>query len=586
MKNEVRKPELAQIRAEYQRATAYKQRIGLYETVRQNENFFLGRQWEGVNAPDLEKPVNNIIRRIVTYAIAQIVSDDVSASLLEYRHADKQLDAQTLEALEQEIGHVIERLSFTAMGRQWLRDAAVDGDACAYFYWDAKKGNSGEIACETVDNTQVIFGNPATGEVQKQPYMILPMRCMVQDVKRQARENGLPDDDIRAESGDGEQPNEQQLPGDDQTTVLVRLWRQEQTGTIWCCKVTNDAWVRLPWDTGLKLYPLAYFSWDKVKNSCHGQAFVTSAIPNQIAINKLQAMLIKGVKDMAFPKIVYDATKIERWNNRVGEAIATIGDPNVAVARVLQGAAISPQVQQLVTALMDLTKDTMGASDAALGNVRPDNTSAIIAVQKAAAAPLELQRRAYFQFVEECVRIMVDMMHAYYGVRTLRVLDEQNGQWQETTVDFSLMDQLYQRLTVHVGPSAYWSELTQLQTADNLLEHGLMDGETYVRSIPDLYIRNKQGVLAYNRQKRQQEQQMAGAATAAGMASAGPEIGAAAGADLPQDAVQAILGGANIGGMTTQMEPVQQVRMEETSAVQQMLEKMKKQEQAPPSGRR
>ena len=83
MKNEVRKPELAQIRAEYQRATAYKQRIGLYETVRQNENFFLGRQWEGVNAPDLEKPVNNIIRRIVTYAIAQIVSDDVSASLLE-----------------------------------------------------------------------------------------------------------------------------------------------------------------------------------------------------------------------------------------------------------------------------------------------------------------------------------------------------------------------------------------------------------------------------------------------------------------------------------------------------------------------
>lgn len=368
-----RMPKIEQIRSEYEKGTAYKQRIGLYETVRQNENFFLGRQWEGVNAPDLEKPVNNIIRRIVSYAIAQIVSDDVTVSMKEYAHEREPLDETTMEAIEKEIAHVIEQMGFTAMGRQWLRDAAVDGDACAYFFWDDRKEC---IACESVDNTQVIFGNSASGEVEKQPYVILPLRMWVEDVRRQATENLLSGQDIYADSDDGQQPNREQLPDEGQVTVFVRLWRDEGTDTIWCCKSTREAWVKKPWDTGLKRYPLAYFSWDKVKNSCHGQAIVTSAVPNQIAINKLQAMLIKGVKDMAFPKIVYDATKIDRWSNRVGEAIATIGDPNVAVARVLQGAAISPQIQQLIDSLMALTKDTMGASDAALGNVRPENTSA------------------------------------------------------------------------------------------------------------------------------------------------------------------------------------------------------------------
>ena len=45
---------------EYSDGVDYNESIGLYETVRKNENFFIGNQWEGVNAPDLEKPVLNV----------------------------------------------------------------------------------------------------------------------------------------------------------------------------------------------------------------------------------------------------------------------------------------------------------------------------------------------------------------------------------------------------------------------------------------------------------------------------------------------------------------------------------------------
>lgn len=523
MPDKKKTPDIEKIKREYEAGITYKQRIGLFETVKQNENFFLGRQWEGVNAPDLEKPVNNIIRRIVTYAISQIVSDDVAAEVKNYPNAQNPINDAALEFINREIEHVLERTQFTTLSRDWIRDAAVDGDACAYFYWnpDVTTGTDfkGAIECESVDNTRVIFGNPAVADVQKQPFLIIPKRMLVEDAKREAENSpGGQPNDITADD-ETEQPNTDKLENDNQVTVFVRLWKNHDTGTIWCSKSTEKAWVRKAWDTGLELYPVAYFSWDKVKNSYHGQSIVTSVIPNQIAINKLEAMLIKAVKDMAFPKIVYDATKIERWNNRVGEAIATIGDPNVAVARVMQGAAISPQVQQLIDSLMALTKDTMGASDAALGNVRPENTSAIIAIQKAAAAPLELQRKAYYQFVEDCARVLVDMMRCYYGTRYLMGgVDEMTGMPVLAGIDFEqILKDAWRMVTVDVGASAYWSELTQVQTADNLLANGLVDGVTYIKAIPDNYLKNKKEVLAYNeRMAAQREAQMQAQAQMAG----------------------------------------------------------------------
>ena len=38
---------------EYQRGMEYKVGLNLYDIVKQNENFFNGKQWEGVKAPDL-----------------------------------------------------------------------------------------------------------------------------------------------------------------------------------------------------------------------------------------------------------------------------------------------------------------------------------------------------------------------------------------------------------------------------------------------------------------------------------------------------------------------------------------------------
>ena len=46
---------------EYQKGMQFNQNMQLYDTVKKNENFYLGKQWEGLNAPDLEQPVLNIL---------------------------------------------------------------------------------------------------------------------------------------------------------------------------------------------------------------------------------------------------------------------------------------------------------------------------------------------------------------------------------------------------------------------------------------------------------------------------------------------------------------------------------------------
>ena len=41
---------------EFQRAQNFNNAIELYETVEQNEDFYIGNQWRGVNAPNLDHP--------------------------------------------------------------------------------------------------------------------------------------------------------------------------------------------------------------------------------------------------------------------------------------------------------------------------------------------------------------------------------------------------------------------------------------------------------------------------------------------------------------------------------------------------
>jgi hypothetical protein len=482
-----------QIWNEYERLKEKNSAQGFYETVRKNENFYIGRQWEGVNAPrGLEKPVFNILKRVVSYFISMVASDDVSVQLSLFGGERNGPAGRVLEAASAEVERVIEQAKVKAKNRDAIRNAAVDGDACFYLRFDPEGGDGGEIDVEVLDNTNVLFGNPQVWEVQKQPAILIVSQRMTEDVCAEASLRGISHEGIERIRACGKESGS--------VVVLTRLFRKD--GTIHMAKAVGKELLLQPEiDLGYRLYPLAWFSWDKIKNSYHGQSAVTGLIPNQIFINKLFAMSMEHVRNMAFPKVVYNRNFLpDGWNNRVGSAIGVAGDPNLAVATGFKAPDMSSQVMLLIEKVIEYTRDTMGASDAALGNIKPENTSAIIAVQKASAMPLELQKMSFYQFVEDYVRIFLEMMRVNYGIRRC-LAGKESG--REERIDFSRLGEIRYKLNIDVGASSYWSEMMQVQTIDNLFAKGVVtDAVSYLESIPDGYIRNKQKMIAKLQEER------------------------------------------------------------------------------------
>lgn len=537
-----------EIWAEYQRGVSYNTGIGLYDNVERNNNFYNDKQWEGVNAPDLDKPVFNFLKPVVSYYIAMLISDDIAANIelatnVQSTQADtvdaaganiEGVEGEILQAspqennfntdemmskvLSQELDNIIERTNMKFKNRKMIRNCAVDGDGCFYIWFDpdAETGfeYKGEIKIDLVDNTNVLFGNPSDAEVQEQPYILVAYRCLTEEVRDEASANGMNPDDITPDSEsyymNADKDNENEY-----TTVIMKMWKEN--GTVRIIKCTRDAIVKREADTEYKLYPLVWMNWEDVKNSYHGISPITGKIQNQIFVNKIYAMAMQNVLNNAFPKVMYDRTKIPAWNNKVGAAVAVAGNPNDAIFANFRAADMSGDVMNMAGMTITQTKEMMGASDAALGNVKPDNTSAIIAVQKAAGMPLDIQRMDFYNFVESCVRIFIEIMRVNYGVRKVSVAGNEGGRLQGD-FDFSLLDTYAYNLKIDIGAGSYWSELMQVQTLDSLMANKIIpDALTYLEAVPEGYIKNKNKII----EKIKEQQSIAGMIDQAAMMGGG-----------------------------------------------------------------
>lgn len=480
---------------EYEKAANYNENLDLYNTVEQNNNFYNGKQWEGLNGDRIMKPVFNFIKEAVNLYISTLISDKIGYSMKPMLPTSPEVGAQVSSVLKYAMDEVFETARLRYLNRKAIRNCAIDGDTCMYFYFDPDEDTGfdykGRIKAEVIDNTNVLFGNPSTEEVDVQPYILIAFRRLVCDVRDEAEANGLPIDDIRADD-ESRFMNSDRDYDNNYVTVILKLWREN--GTVRVMKVTKNAVIKEETDTKLKRYPLCYMTWESVKNSYHGRSPITSVIQNQIFVNKMYALSFEYLLKMAFPKLLYDRTKLPHGvTNEIGKAIAVTGNPQEAFMSVFSGADMSSQVMSVTDSTISKTKEHMGAYDAALGNVNPDNTSAIIATQQAAAAPLDMQRMDFYYFVERYVRIIIDFMRVEYGTRLVRIGDE------VTEFDFRQLDDYALSLDVEIGKSNYWSEINQQSTLDSIMQMRLFDNpqtaKLYVELIPEEQLRNKDEIL-------------------------------------------------------------------------------------------
>ena len=62
---------------EYAAALKFNTGIDLYDTVQTNENFVIGKQWEGVKSNGLPTPVFYFLKRVVLFCVANVTTDNL-----------------------------------------------------------------------------------------------------------------------------------------------------------------------------------------------------------------------------------------------------------------------------------------------------------------------------------------------------------------------------------------------------------------------------------------------------------------------------------------------------------------------------
>ena len=556
MKQEISEQWIRRIWDEYEGGRRFKSslgELGLYEQNRRNERFFVGDQWHGAKCGG-ERPLvrHNLITRIGDYKMAVIGASPLSVSFsadgiphtaeLSPRAVQMRADLRAAQqggawpippdgneeavrgdevelimgALSDYFGATANRLCFEEHKEQVLRDAYIAGTSFLYTYWDPEIETGlyadaarqtairGDIAVETLDVENVYLGDPNTADVQKQPYILIVQRKRVSDLRRAARRFGLPEAlaaAIRPDSDTASMAGDRALgePYDSKkATVITRLWKETVGGvtTVKAIQVCRGAVIRPVWDLGIRCYPLAMFRWEHRKGCAYGDSEVTYLIPNQIAVNRMITASVWAVMMMGIPMTIVNGDVVDTAvTNDPGQVLRVFGSAEdvASAVRYVDPPHFSPQFDQNIESLIANTLTQSGANDAALGDIRPDNTSAIIAVREAAMMPLQPVQNRFYRFVEEVARIWAEFWVMKYGARSLKI-ESEDGVWY-MPFDGARYRDLLISVKVDVGSSTLWGEAQTLATLDGLLEKKIITPLQYLKRLPHGIIPGQQSLL-------------------------------------------------------------------------------------------
>lgn len=393
----------------------------------------------------------------------------------------------------------MEALSYKA-----LLDAAISGDGVFYCWWDPDHRNGhafdGDIRTDLIDSTNLFVADVNSSDIQSQKYVMLAGRAPVESLRREALAAGASEAEAAKIVADEEisgtytaDLGKCELSGEEKATFLIRFFRRD--GEVIFEKSTKNCLIRRA-NTGLHLYPVAYFHWHTSKNCFHGTASISDMVANQKCINTAYAMALKHMSNTAFSKVIYDKTRIPEWSNEVGEAIGAVGGGNMADAVSIVGVGeMQDGYLDLITDIINNTKGMMGATDSALGEERANNTSAIMRLQTAASVALEHVRVHFSQCIADLAAIWADMLCTYCPTERLLPVLEKNGDVGAESLDYKLLKNALLSANVHVATVDRYSPATTVTTLEKLLDSGHLTAAEYVELLPEGVLVNRETLL-------------------------------------------------------------------------------------------
>lgn len=502
-----------EIFSEYRAAADFKAGLGqrgMYEQNRINERFYIGDQWYGAKCGN-DRPLvrHNVIKRIGEYKMSQILSNPLTVSFSAEGVPTAHINNSEAEDINGIMAYLsgyynvtAERVGLSELYERVLRGAYVTGTGVLYTYWDGGIRTGlfadeektvpirGDIACEVLNIENVFFGDPYTEQVQKQPYIIISSCRETDEVIREARRYGADIETLKTIENDS---------ADGKITVLTKLYKEYKADgsyTIKSVKVTENAVVRRDFDTGLRLYPLAVFSWERYGGIIYGESEITYLIPNQIAINRMITANVWSAMTSGMPMLVVNGDTVpDGITNEPGQIIKVFGS-NEEVAGAVRYVAppdFSKNFDSSVEALISNTLTQSGANEVALGDSRADNASALMTMRDAAVMPLQIIKNRFYSFAEEIARIWADFWITCYGRRSLKLSDGKGIRY--IPFEAERLNGLIINAKIEVGAGTVYSERECTNTLITLYEKGIIDRVQLLERLPDGTVPDRNGLI-------------------------------------------------------------------------------------------
>ena len=423
-------------------------------------NFFVGKQWEGIESDGEELPFLNYIHPNVMRKVTTIYTNRMAVN---YSDMDGRSDLQPVyERLSQMFSAKWEKANEDVLCRKSVKHGNITGDGLQYF----PTGDVEDV--QILLNTDILYGDESEPNIQRQPYIIIQERRSVEEVKELARQNGIPEEQIALIRPDNDNDrllgNIDEVESSDSSdsmkvTMITHfekkkepltemMWEDSEEGrvgtqiqvgerdVVYVAKCTRSAMVEYerpikcepsPIDQAngkqgraLSRYPVIKFSWEEFPNDARGVSQVEGLIPNQILINKTLARRSMTTKNTAYPRMAYDSTMVAN-----PEALMEVGMPievtsggvqsvNQAVA-YLNPAQSNDEPKRLTDDLLEITQELSGSGDTTMGNIDLQRVaaSAIVAVNDQAQSMHDDTVANLQLFVEDMADLWVELWQVF-----------------------------------------------------------------------------------------------------------------------------------------------------------------------------
>lgn len=356
----------------------------VYDDTERNYDFYYGNQTKYLNIGKETPVVLNIIKSIVKYKLG-VVNSNAYSIVYNPNFYDADNEGKILEelckALSKHANKIWELQQVGMKIRESVKDACINDEGILHNFFDKVKK---EVNVEVINKNNIYYGNENDSDIQLQPYIIISYRKPVSQVREEAKQLDISDEQIELITSDGEtleQAGYSSTTDEVNPMCLVLLKYYKKNGTVHYTKSVKSVELESDVDTELTMYPIAHMVWEKVKGSSRGIGAVRNAIPNQIEINKIATRRALAVKMCAYPKLVVNKDVVDNSSalDKVGSTIklkggATLEDVRKAVG-YLNPTGISADAKVLQDDLQNYTKDLEGAGDVATGTVDVTKTS-------------------------------------------------------------------------------------------------------------------------------------------------------------------------------------------------------------------